>query len=203
MFRFHLLVAFTFLALIYEPTLGANEVANVAGINTGSTHAPVVLLPVASPPKKNSNELPTIIGPAVHNKPPTSLKPANHVTSNLVLSHMPTTAAPLTPITNVVIQAKPVATAPQAATTAGPKVVVTVKPTGVATVFESKSMNKTAVIAQPNVQLTKFNEYLKPLCESIEKLQPKQMFKIQTQFKQFVQLVSVVLPSKLVPSDRS
>lgn len=37
----------------------------------------------------------------------------------------------------------------------------------------------------------KFIQYLKPICDSLDKIMPKQMFRIQSQFKQFVQLVSL------------
>lgn len=36
----------------------------------------------------------------------------------------------------------------------------------------------------------RFGEYMKPICDALEKLSPKQIFRVQSQMKQFVQLVS-------------
>lgn len=41
-----------------------------------------------------------------------------------------------------------------------------------------------------NETIHKFCDYLKPICDSVDKILPKALFKIQTQFKQFVHLVS-------------
>lgn len=42
-----------------------------------------------------------------------------------------------------------------------------------------------------NETIHKFCDYIKPICDSVDKIQPKALFKIQTQFKQFVHLVSI------------
>lgn len=41
-----------------------------------------------------------------------------------------------------------------------------------------------------NETIHKFCDYMKPICDSVDKILPKALFKIQSQFKQFVQLVS-------------
>lgn len=43
---------------------------------------------------------------------------------------------------------------------------------------------------QPIAVVDKFGEYLKPICETLDKTQPKQIFKIQSQLKQLVHQVS-------------
>ena len=45
---------------------------------------------------------------------------------------------------------------------------------------------------EPKDPLHRFCDYLRPICDSIDKIQAKQLTKIQSEFKQFIQLVSMI-----------
>lgn len=56
----------------------------------------------------------------------------------------------------------------------------------------SNAASKSEEHAHTNETVHKFCDYIKPICESADKIVPKSLFKVQTQFKQLVHLVSTV-----------
>lgn len=172
-----------------------------------TTAAPAVVETVAAaaPPANVVNE-PTVapITPVHHSvhtsvAPETIPKELPATTGHHVLA---TTHAPAIVPSHPPALAKdvPAAAVDAAATTLAPHVVHAVsseKPVVVTHTVHHTTVLPTAaahVVPAGNVSnkevCTGFCDYIKPICESLSKISAKQLFKIQSQFKQFVQKVS-------------
>lgn len=72
-----------------------------------------------------------------------------------------------------------------------PKVTIVDTKTKISTGTTSLPVVKQPTHSLANKSISKFHDYLKPICDVVDKIQLNQLSKIQTQFKQLVHLVSI------------
>lgn len=163
-----------------------------AGANVIPTSAPLATETVVASPPPSSEHSPvpaTTLGPIAHPLPTTAAPelPKEHAAGGnhhvAPAAVLPTTPAPVAHSTVAPAIKEPILTtlAPSAAANMSiVKIHSTVLPT-IAPIIHNNGSKEVC---------TGFCDYIKPICDSLDKISVKQLFKIQSQFKQFVQKVS-------------